>query len=66
MHRGNCSFTDKANFAEAAGASAILIINNRAGLALASHFLQLLVYCNVLMKSKSFFFYRYLCKFGHY
>lgn len=32
VHRGNCSFTDKANIAEAAGASAILIINNRAEL----------------------------------
>ncbi|XP_058223389.1 signal peptide peptidase-like 4 isoform X4 [Rhododendron vialii] len=30
VHRGNCSFTAKANVAEAAGASAILIINNRA------------------------------------
>nr|GEU95416.1 signal peptide peptidase-like 4 isoform X1 [Tanacetum cinerariifolium] len=29
VHRGNCSFTTKANVAEAAGASAILIINNR-------------------------------------
>ncbi|KVH97249.1 Peptidase A22B, signal peptide peptidase [Cynara cardunculus var. scolymus] len=29
VHRGNCSFTDKAHVAEAAGASAILIINNR-------------------------------------
>ncbi|KAA8520640.1 hypothetical protein F0562_014896 [Nyssa sinensis] len=29
VHRGNCSFTVKANVAEAAGASAILIINNR-------------------------------------
>ncbi|KAJ6872838.1 hypothetical protein NC651_031844 [Populus alba x Populus x berolinensis] len=28
-HRGNCSFTAKANVAEDAGASAILIINNR-------------------------------------
>ncbi|KAK2992637.1 hypothetical protein RJ640_023947 [Escallonia rubra] len=28
VHRGNCSFTAKANVAEAAGASAILIINN--------------------------------------
>ncbi|KAJ6328649.1 hypothetical protein OIU77_010354 [Salix suchowensis] len=28
-HRGNCSFTTKANIAEDAGASAILIINNR-------------------------------------
>ncbi|KAJ6729749.1 PA DOMAIN PRESENILIN/SIGNAL PEPTIDE PEPTIDASE-RELATED [Salix viminalis] len=28
-HRGNCSFTTKANVAEDAGASAILIINNR-------------------------------------
>lgn len=28
VHRGNCSFTTKANVAEAAGASAILIINN--------------------------------------
>ncbi|KAG9157655.1 hypothetical protein Leryth_014169 [Lithospermum erythrorhizon] len=27
VHRGNCSFTEKANVAEAAGASAILIIN---------------------------------------
>ncbi|BBN70293.1 SIGNAL PEPTIDE PEPTIDASE-LIKE 4, partial [Prunus dulcis] len=29
VHRGNCSFTRKANIAEAANASAILIINNR-------------------------------------
>ncbi|KAM2200773.1 hypothetical protein ACFX1R_000681 [Malus domestica] len=29
VHRGNCSFTTKANMAEAANASAILIINNR-------------------------------------
>ncbi|GLT62489.1 hypothetical protein SLA2020_351260 [Shorea laevis] len=29
VHRGNCSFTNKANFADSAGASAILIINNR-------------------------------------
>ncbi|XP_047320020.1 signal peptide peptidase-like 4 [Impatiens glandulifera] len=29
VHRGNCSFTAKANFAEAAGASAIIIINNQ-------------------------------------
>ncbi|CAA2992964.1 signal peptide peptidase-like 4 [Olea europaea subsp. europaea] len=29
VHRGNCSFTAKANVAEAAGASAILIVNNR-------------------------------------
>ncbi|GJY24053.1 signal peptide peptidase-like protein 4 isoform X1 [Tanacetum coccineum] len=29
VHRGKCSFTTKANVAEAAGASAILIINNR-------------------------------------
>ncbi|CAI0472197.1 unnamed protein product [Linum tenue] len=29
VHRGNCSFTTKSNIAEAAGASAILIINNR-------------------------------------
>ncbi|KAL4586078.1 hypothetical protein LXL04_010709 [Taraxacum kok-saghyz] len=29
VHRGNCSFTDKAHVAQAAGASAILIINNR-------------------------------------
>ncbi|KAK4266843.1 hypothetical protein QN277_023711 [Acacia crassicarpa] len=29
VHRGNCSFTTKANRAEEAGASAILIINNR-------------------------------------
>ncbi|KAK6117051.1 hypothetical protein DH2020_049194 [Rehmannia glutinosa] len=28
VDRGNCKFTSKANFAEAAGASAILIINN--------------------------------------
>lgn len=32
MHRGNCSFTRKANIAEEAGASAILIINNRTGM----------------------------------
>ncbi|KAF7152426.1 hypothetical protein RHSIM_Rhsim01G0159800 [Rhododendron simsii] len=32
VHRGNCSFTVKANVAEAAGASAILIMNNRAEL----------------------------------
>ncbi|MBA0685908.1 hypothetical protein Goari_013546, partial [Gossypium aridum] len=29
VHRGNCSFTMKANVAEEAGASAILIINNQ-------------------------------------
>ncbi|XP_078440282.1 SIGNAL PEPTIDE PEPTIDASE-LIKE 2 isoform X2 [Wolffia australiana] len=29
VHRGNCKFTTKAKIAEAAGASAILIINNR-------------------------------------
>lgn len=29
VHRGNCSFTDKANIAESANATAILIINNR-------------------------------------
>ncbi|MFS8027072.1 putative aminopeptidase [Helianthus anomalus] len=29
VHRGNCSFTDKAHVAEAAGASAILIVNNQ-------------------------------------
>lgn len=29
VHRGNCTFTTKARVAEAAGASAILIINNR-------------------------------------
>ncbi|KAI0526856.1 hypothetical protein KFK09_002448 [Dendrobium nobile] len=29
VHRGNCKFTTKARIAEAAGASAILIINNR-------------------------------------
>ncbi|KAL3536812.1 hypothetical protein ACH5RR_000178 [Cinchona calisaya] len=29
VHRGNCSFTTKANVAEAAGASAVLIINNQ-------------------------------------
>lgn len=29
VHRGNCSFTTKANIAEAAGASALLIINYR-------------------------------------
>ncbi|QHO39645.1 Signal peptide peptidase-like [Arachis hypogaea] len=29
VHRGQCSFTTKANIAEEAGASAILIINNR-------------------------------------
>lgn len=49
MHRGNCSFTVKANVAEAAGASAILIMNNRAGFCFHFSF-----YCNVLMKSKSF------------
>ncbi|CAH1447932.1 unnamed protein product [Lactuca virosa] len=32
VHRGNCSFTTKANVAEAAGASAILIINNGTGI----------------------------------
>ncbi|CAN1237198.1 Signal peptide peptidase-like 4 [Linum grandiflorum] len=31
VHRGNCSFTTKSNIAEAAGASAILIINYRTG-----------------------------------
>lgn len=29
MHRGKCSFTTKANIADEAGASAIIIINNR-------------------------------------
>ncbi|XP_010255329.1 PREDICTED: signal peptide peptidase-like 4 [Nelumbo nucifera] len=29
VHRGNCTFTKKANVAQAAGASAILIINNK-------------------------------------
>ncbi|XP_020550651.1 signal peptide peptidase-like 2, partial [Sesamum indicum] len=29
VDRGNCKFTTKANFAEAAGASAVLIINNQ-------------------------------------
>ncbi|GAV81733.1 LOW QUALITY PROTEIN: PA domain-containing protein/Peptidase_A22B domain-containing protein/MFS_1 domain-containing protein, partial [Cephalotus follicularis] len=32
VHRGNCSFTTKANVADDAGASAILIINNRTDL----------------------------------
>ncbi|KAG9155876.1 hypothetical protein Leryth_004129 [Lithospermum erythrorhizon] len=32
VHRGNCSFTAKAHVAELAGASAILIINNRTDL----------------------------------
>lgn len=32
MHRGKCSFVTKGNVAEAAGASAILIINNEKGL----------------------------------
>ncbi|GMH22461.1 hypothetical protein Nepgr_024304 [Nepenthes gracilis] len=32
VHRGNCSFTTKANIAEDAGASAILIVNNSTGL----------------------------------
>ena len=31
VHRGNCSFTTKTKVAEAAGASAILIINNSTG-----------------------------------
>lgn len=31
MERGNCRFTAKANNAEAAGASALLIINNQKG-----------------------------------
>ncbi|KAK6920116.1 PA domain [Dillenia turbinata] len=29
VHRGNCSFTTKANIAEAAGASGIIIVNNQ-------------------------------------
>ncbi|GAB2291008.1 Signal peptide peptidase-like 4 [Dionaea muscipula] len=32
VQRGNCSFTTKANIAEEAGASAILIVNNNTGL----------------------------------
>lgn len=32
VHRGNCRFTAKVNFAEAAGASAVLIINNQKGI----------------------------------
>lgn len=31
VDRGNCKFTTKANIAEAAGASALLIINNQKG-----------------------------------
>lgn len=31
VDRGKCKFTVKANFAEAAGASAVLIINNQKG-----------------------------------
>jgi len=31
VHRGQCSFTTKANIAEEAGASAILVINNSSG-----------------------------------
>lgn len=31
VDRGNCKFTTKANFAEAAGASAVLIVNNQKG-----------------------------------
>ncbi|KAL8136402.1 hypothetical protein V2J09_002403 [Rumex salicifolius] len=32
VYRGNCSFTTKTNIAEAAGASAVLIVNNDTGL----------------------------------
>lgn len=32
VHRGGCSFTIKANIAESAGASAILIINTDPGI----------------------------------
>lgn len=32
VDRGKCRFTRKANFAEAAGASAVLIINNQKGI----------------------------------
>lgn len=31
VDRGKCTFTKKANIAEAAGASAVLIINNEKG-----------------------------------
>ena len=31
VERGNCKFTTKTNAAEAAGASAVLIINNQKG-----------------------------------
>jgi len=31
VRRGHCKFTTKANFAEAAGASAVLIINDQNG-----------------------------------
>lgn len=31
VQRGHCKFTVKANYAEAAGASAVLIINNETG-----------------------------------
>lgn len=31
--RGNCAFTEKAKHAEAAGASALLVINDKEGLA---------------------------------
>lgn len=39
VDRGNCKFTAKANYAEAAGASAVLIINNQKG------FLHLSSFC---------------------
>jgi hypothetical protein len=56
VHRGNCSFTDKANIAESANATAILIINNRTGILHTIHhvcvcfneFFELVVHPNIL------------------
>jgi hypothetical protein len=58
VHRGNCSFTDKANFAESANASAILIINNRTGICLCIFcffvtVFELVVHLTVLVQSKT-------------
>jgi len=58
VHRGNCSFTKKANIAEAASAIAILIINNRTGICINviyhvcdNDFFKLVVHLNNLVQS---------------
>lgn len=58
VHRGNCSFTNKANIADSANASAILIINNRTGICIYIFcffvtVFELVVHLTVLAQSKT-------------